>query len=80
MYWEKEKMKIISLKKLSVSCLILGWLTALMALLDGLEILPDIIHLELWGTDDIASIIFWVGLSMLLVLTAVALGVIADKK
>ena len=71
---------MFSLKRLAMPCLFLAWITALIAFLDGLEIFPDVIRLQLWGTDDIASIILWVSLTGMLVGTSIALGVNADKK
>jgi len=73
-----------TMKAVSITCIITGWLCVFMAALTALEVVPQ--GMDFVGTvpgiptDDLPTVIFWVGLSGLLMLTAIAFGVIADKR
>jgi hypothetical protein len=75
------------MKIASITCTVIGLLGALMAVLTALEVSPGFVDFGIGfgelGIDAITAILttaFWGGLSVLMLLAAIALGVIAEKE
>jgi hypothetical protein len=75
------------MKIASLTCTVVGLLGALMASLTALEVSPGFVDFGIGlgeiGMDAVAATLttaFWGGLSVLMLLAAIALGVIAEKE
>ena len=75
------------MKIASLTCIVIGLLGALMAGLTALEVSPGFVDFgigfEAIGADsitDVLTTIFWGGLSVLILLAAIAFGAIAEKE
>jgi hypothetical protein len=75
------------MKIASITCTVIGLLGALMAVLTALEVSPGFVDFGIGfgelGIDAVTATLttaFWGGLSVLMLLAAIALGIIAEKE
>ena len=68
------------MKIASLTCTIIGLLGGLMAALTALEVSPAFVGENSAFGDVFMTTLFWGGLSGLLILAAIAFGVITDKE
>ncbi len=68
------------MKIASLTCIVLGLLSGLMATLTAVNVLPDFLNASSGFTSTFLTTVFWTCLSGLLMLAAIAFGTIADKE
>jgi hypothetical protein len=68
------------MKITALTSIILGLLAALMAGLTALDVVPGFVDFGLGFGESIMTTVFWGGLSVLILLAAIAFGVIAEKE